>query len=201
MRRLFLAATVALFMAVRADAAFTFTVAQVGSDVVITGTGSLTTTGLFFDGTQAIIAAVTPNSGTIIIGQEPDGPSGAVRKYEAYFYPTANIGNGYNTYATSSSLGVVGIGSGLYVPNDYISGTMISTSSKFAGQTIASLGFLAGTYTIPYAINRFTPGTVDTITIQIGPAASVPEPSSLILCGIASVVGLGYVRSRAGRAA
>ncbi len=37
MRRLFLAVTVALFMGVRADAAFTFTLAQVGSDVVAHG--------------------------------------------------------------------------------------------------------------------------------------------------------------------
>jgi PEP-CTERM motif len=63
----------------------------------------------------------------------------------------------------------------VFVPNGYVSGSSISSSMTFAGQTISSLGATLGTYN--YAIPD------DTITLNI---SIVPEPSSALLLGLAA---------------
>ena len=72
----------------------------------------------------------------------------------------------------------------LVVPNNYVSGSSLSGTSTYSGQTLAGLGLTPGTH-------RWTWGSganADFLEVDI-PGAPVPEPSSLIL----AAMGIGVV--------
>ncbi len=66
----------------------------------------------------------------------------------------------------------------MFVPIGYSSGTALSATDTYSGQTLVSLGLTAGTYTWTWG----TGADADSLTVNIG-VASVPEPSSLALAG------------------
>ena len=74
-----------------------------------------------------------------------------------------------------------------------MSGTLLSGSSTYVGQTFASLGLTPGTYLYSWGSGS----TADSLTVQIGPAA-IPEPGTwmMIMLGFAA---LGVAGSRAAR--
>ena len=166
-----------------AEAAFTFTFQEQGADVVATGSGSINLAGFTKPPSKPIIldnSGVQAQTGltgiagiakafTGITGPRSLGPGG---------FMIASTGDG-DTVAVNGADGVLG------VPLAYVSGDALSNSMEFAGETFASLGLTAGTYSWTWGSGI----TADSLTVQIGP---LPEPASLALFGI-GLSGLGIV--------
>ena len=185
-----LAATTALTMVVaagRAEAAVVIDITQVGSNVVITGSGTLDTTGLTYDYSTYAPTEVVPSYNTILIGTY----AGPVDIYSGFTSPVGNLGPGGTTAASSGSGDTFGINDMvLDLPGGYTSGP-ISGSSTFENTTIAALGFTPGTYVFSWDSSVVGAAVEDdSITVQVGPI--VPEPSTwaMMLLGFA---GLGFV--------
>ncbi|WP_239451642.1 hypothetical protein [Elioraea rosea] len=160
----------------RADAAFTFTVVEQGSDVVFTGSGTLNLGGLSFFGT------VTGNRGLgssflLSVSSPVDAYTGitgpATFKTVSNFVPTASSGD---------PVGIQPSFSALFVPVGYASGTPLSASMTFADHDYTTLGLTPGTFTWTWGSGA----AADSFTIQITAPTDpepVPEPASAVLFG------------------
>lgn len=177
---------------------------QVGSDIVATVSGSLPTSGLSLTG-----------------GGSPQGSVLSVYQSEPFMgLPASNefaMSNGtanYNSYAiTQTSGGTVWSSSDLQlspfstvttvdhfglsyretygefnISNSYTGGTFSGTVT-FENQSLSSLGFNLGTFI--YTIVN----TTETITVNIGSSAAVPEPTSMAIFGLGAL-GLAYHKRR-----
>ena len=138
------------------------TISEVGSDVIMSGSGSLNLTGLS-EGSVQSGWGINGTLGTWVIG-----PSASFfgRKYFGNVlttYPNS-FGSGY-TSPTSFSGDAFGVQVGsinrdIVVPIGYTSGSPLSGTATFANKTITSMGLTPGTYVYSW-------GT-DSITLQIG---------------------------------
>lgn len=111
------------------------------------------------------------------------GVAGMVAVYAGIMGPL-NFGAGGHVVASTGGGDAVAINGAkgfLGVPLDYVSGSPLSNSMEFDGQTFASLGLTPGTYAWSWGSGA----SADSMTIQINTAA-IPEPSS----GLALAVGL-----------
>ncbi|WP_269539643.1 PEP-CTERM sorting domain-containing protein [Cerasicoccus fimbriatus] len=160
-----------------ADAAVVINAAEVGGDVVFTGSGTLDTTGLTKDITGGYASILVPAQGIFV------STTGTM---DFYFIngPLVAFGSSLGTAASSQtgdSLGVLNSGGQNYflVPTGY-GGSALAFSSTYSGQNMTSLGLTPGTYqwTLPS----------DTVTLNVG-AAVVPEPTTYI--AMAGFAGLG----------
>ena len=176
-----------------ANAAYIASIQQVGSNVVVTGSGSINLTALIPGGPGSLRGACEGNDATLEIGPSVNTSASG---YLGFTGP-ATFGTGGDFVATSGSGDMMGISNfsipglipvELFVPAGYVTGSSLSDTSTFSGQTLSSLGLTLGTYTY----NWGTGATADTFTVQVGTA--VPEPASLSLLGIG---GLGLLRRRA----
>ncbi len=177
----FAAALMLAAMCDRASAGVVIDVRQIGSDVVATGSGTLDTTDLTFQ-TQSYAnrAAFFPDLGGVVLGP---ASSTAYDLYSGVTGPTS-LGSASAEYASSGSgdfIGVQGNGGYLGVPVGYASGTSLSATSTWDNTTIAGLGLTPGTYTYTWGSGA----DADSITLKI---SSVPEPSTLVIGGIALAV-------------
>lgn len=178
----------------RSEAGFIISVQQVGSAVVVTGSGSANLAALTIAlSGQSYNAVVFPSGPGLLVGAPASQSSD---DYEFISGPGV-FGNGGFAKANSGSGQHFGLNAFsptqllLDVPHNYVSGTMLSSSSTYAGSTFTSLGLTSGTYVYTWGSGA----TADSMTIQVGPSA-VPEPSSLAMCGIAGLVGLVVARVR-----
>jgi hypothetical protein len=160
------AATALGLTARRAEAGAVIDISQVGSNVVVTGTGTITLTGL----TNTMILgdtfpAIDPGYADV------DTARGTIQDFRGSMGPTS-FGPGAASFASSSSGDPFGISvaTEIEVPYGYVSGTPLSGTATYANQTFSSLGLTPGTYTYTWSS--------DSITVIIG--AAVPEPSSFI---------------------
>jgi len=81
--------------------------------------------------------------------------------------------------------------SGFYIEPTYVSGTPISGSMTFNGQTLASMGINVGTGIMNATFSSGDTLTVNAIAIAIAGAAAVPEPSGILgLAGLFTVTAL-----------
>ena len=181
----FLAATAA-----RAHAAFTFTLTQVGSTVVVVGSGSFNIAALTLTTTAGNQSAGINPFG----GQLTAGGGTLIDVYTGVTGPST-FGSGFFTSATTplgDIVGVTGSLGHLTVPTGYVSGTALADSVTF-NKTLSALGANVGTYVYTWGAGA----TADSLTITVNPA---PEPSTwAMLLGGAGVLGLS-VRRRARRA-
>jgi len=173
----------------RADASVVIDVSQVGADVVAAGAGGFDLTDLTMGGGGSGVApgGTSPLAHVLFVGA-------AAPAFDTYFNVSGplSFGSGSGT-AGSSGLGdTIGIFfSSLLVPHGYVSGTELSGSTTFDGQTIASLGMDPGTYVYTWGRG----GHADSLTIHI---AAIPEPSTwaMMLAGFAGLGLAGWHGSR-----
>jgi hypothetical protein len=105
--------------------------------------------------------------------------SGSSGRADFYYGATgpASFGSGGASFASSASGDAFGvtssIGTAIIVPAGYASGTALSGSVTYVGQTFASLGLTPGTYTYTWGSGP----TADSLAVKIG-AAAVPEPGT-----------------------
>jgi hypothetical protein len=173
-------------------AAYTVTLAQVGSNVVATGSGTIDLTGLsLFESGVSTTIGIAPFEGIIVTAA---ASGGAFNGYAGFTGPTS-FGSGGETLINSGSGDIVGIGGDidtLAVPAGYTSGNPLSNTSTYDNATFASLGVTPGTYEWMWGL-----GTNQNFTLIIG-GTSVPEPSAIALLGT-GLAGFFLVRFRASR--
>jgi hypothetical protein len=179
-----------------AEASVLIDMSEVGGNLVITGSGTIDLAGLSFSSSGLDHGFVFASLGGVAVG-----PEGADDLYSGVAGP-ASFGTGGFIIPFGQSgdvFGVLGTFSPptILVPHGYVSGTSLSGSSTYVGQTFTSLGLKQGTYL--YTWGSGADG--DSLTVQIGPA-SVPEPGTwaMIMLGFAAL-GLGSfsrLKTRAG---
>jgi hypothetical protein len=154
-------------LATPVHAAFVFTLQEVGSDVVSTGSGTINTAALSFFG-NASFGAVLNSSNASIVGSA----SGSADFFTGISGP-ANFGSGIQTFANSSSGDIAGrYGAAIVVPLAYVSGTALANTATWTNQTFSSLGITPGTYTWTWGAGP----TADSLVLN-----AAPEPTSAAL--------------------
>jgi hypothetical protein len=177
-----------------AQAGYVVTLTQQGSNVVATGSGSIDLTGLsFFEG-NGDTAGIVPANAVILTGPT----SNTLDSYYTGFTGPTSFGSGGDTAASSGSGDIVGIdGSGAFiggaaiaVPTSYLSGTSLSDTATYAGETLSGLGMTPGTYEWTWGT-----GANQNFTVEI---SAVPEPSTwaMMLLGFAGLGFAGYRQRR-----
>ena len=175
-----------IFVSSVANAAVVVDLTQVGSDVVATANGTLDLTGLTSQGNFGLAESVRGNIAYIGLGSV-----GLVTGYSGLTGP-GSFGTGStfipsNAFAgTSFALNGSAFGTPyVFVPVGYVSGSAISGTATFFGQTVASLGLIAGRYSYT--------SRADSVTVNV--RGAVPEPSTwaMMLLGIS---GIGTVMRR-----
>jgi hypothetical protein len=183
------ALTLVLCAAVRpASAGVIINVNQVGPDVVATGSGSIDLTGLTYSFSAADAAGVSGMVGGVAMGPAVFTPDDI---YVGVTGPTS-YGPGGLAHATSGFgdvFGVNGTFAVVGVPLGYVSGTPLSASDTYAGQSLGSLGLTPGTYTYTYTFG--VGDHADSIVVNIA-ASPVPEPSTLVMFGFGAAICTGW---------
>jgi hypothetical protein len=169
-----------------AQAAYVVSLQQVGTNVVGTGSGSLDTTDLLSKPDSSVTAPfINPQNADLYLG------SGTAVPYGVVSGPTS-FGSGSPNFSGSGSGNVAGIFAAsvsVLAPANYVSGTPLGTSTiTFNSTSLAALGVIDGTYTWTWG----TGAHADSLTLQIGPVATTPEPASLALLAV-GLAGLGMV--------
>jgi len=171
------------------------TISEVGSNVVMTASGTIDLTGL---------TLVTSNAGPYGGGGLGGGSATFLmgttnvyfNEYSGFTSVPSNFGtSGGGLGSTSSSGDVFGIitqGAPPYllvVPTGFTSGGQISSTQTFTGQTFSSLGLVAGTYT-------YTWGSGQSLSVVVG--GVVPTPTPTPSTGANAGVGSWYFYSDEG---
>jgi hypothetical protein len=180
----------AAWPALAARAGVIVTLTQEMGNVVASGSGTIDLTDLSFVGGADGVVPIRPIGAEIGIGPATPNGSGALSIYTGYIGPS-NFGSGGITVSNSGSGDPVTLWADpnwLYVPVGYVSGSPLSGSATWDGQTFASLGVTPGTYVWTWGSGAHA----DSFTLQVGPAAALPEPSTLVLFGLLTLGGVVY---------
>ena len=186
-----------LLIPAAASAGMIVNIVESGGDVVASASGSLDVSALLKISPDHVSndIFVDPDTARLFLGVA--GPQETDR-YRMPIGPQALGPGTSSTLASFSSgdrFGIVGdalTDSELWLPDGYVSGTGLSSSATFSGNTIAGLGLTEGTYSYTWGSGA----SADFVTINIGSSAPVPEPSSLALLGMGGLTIIGYGRRR-----
>jgi len=166
------AVTASLFW-VRPAQAYTVTLNQIGSNVVATGSGAFNLTGLSLTGGGSSSAEMNPSIADLAVA------TGFQDQYQGFSGPLS-FGPGGFIFASSNSgdavtlIGGMTFLSGLWVPQGYVSGGALSSSSTYNSATFASLGVTPGTY-----VWSWGDGANQRFTLIIG-GAGVPDGGTTV---------------------
>lgn len=199
MRKLTIAALACCVSAAPAQARYTIGFAQVGNNVVATGSGSfdLTTLSKLNDGITG--ANLQPSSGQVLLGS-------TTNVVESRYTNVTSTGAGFGmagmTVPTSASGSVVKLSFGIgfiYLPTNYISGTELGISTEtYANQTFSTLGLTSGTYTMNWGSGQYADSASVIIpSAALAPAAPEPAVWGLMVLGFGAVGGMRRRRRRA----
>ncbi|MDE2517523.1 MAG: hypothetical protein KGL12_15960 [Rhodospirillales bacterium] len=185
-----------------ARAAVIETMMQVGSDVVVTASGTIDLAGFNNPGYEQYSSGangIIPDLGSIIVG----APGTATTDLYGPFTGPTSFGTGGFTQPSSGSGDRVGVRQDspsttfIVVPQAYVSGAALSGSSTFSNATYASLGVDIGTYVWSWGSGP----TVDSLTLDVvDPASTVAEPGALGWLAVA-LAGLFVARRSRTRSA
>src|SRR4051794_14137367 len=177
-----------------AQAGYIVTYAEVGNDVIATGSGALDTTGLNFFASTGFASKIEPDKGSSVTGPALSSPSnGAPVDQWSGIGILTPFGSGSFNFADSGSGDLVGIEAllagtpDLMVPQGYVSGTSLSSTATYLNATFASLGISTDFGFYPY---EWGTGENQNFTLHIALSGSpgplpVPEPASIALLGTA----------------
>ena len=164
-----------------AQAAYTLTIQPSMAGVTATGAGSIDFDALAFFGDELDQSLIAPGEGAVIIG--PPTPTDDTY-YSGIMGPAIAFGTGDELLADMGGGDVVGLGtlnqtSGgvVAVPQDYVSGAILATSTAtWSGTTITSLGLTPGNYVWSWGEGA----TADSFTIDIiaNGVPGAPEPAT-----------------------
>jgi hypothetical protein len=159
----------------------TVTVEQVGSNVVVTGSGAIDLTGLHLTGPPFNVihmASINPSFGTLFIADTPRH-SGDEHFTSAAFTGPRSFGPGpvrsRDANGGGSSAGIEGIGHIVLVPHGYLSDTPLSGSSTYFATNLAALGATPGTYVWTWGSRADQRFTLD--IVHPSAASAVPGPT------------------------
>jgi hypothetical protein len=147
------------------------TAQEIGGDVVFSGSGTFDLTAWSFLGTLSQDANVWPQRDFVV---------GTFQLIDGYDAPIAfsgplSIGTGgdifFPTSGSGDQFGTDFVFRTLVVPAGYTSGSALSGSSTYAGESFASIGLTPGTYVWSWGSG----GSADSLTLI------VPEPSAVLL--------------------
>jgi hypothetical protein len=171
-------------------AGYVVNVMESGGNVVATGSGTINTTDLTFNGGGSFAGTQNfrPDLGVALFG-----PTDLVHVdlFLGISGPSS-FGSGIGDFADSGTGDFVGVlgPQQLVVPANYVSNSQLSSSTFFSGSTFSSLGLTTGTYVWTWGSGA----NADSFTMNI--VSSVPEPASLVMLGMGSLAILGYARSQ-----
>jgi len=158
---------------------FSVTIVESGGNVVMSASGSLNINDLTLVNPSAGPfgnGGIGINNATFLLGT--NGLSGA--QYSGFTTTPANFGaggGGAQTFASGDIFGVIlpsGPPYSLIVPVGYTTGTAISGSQTFTGQTFSSMGLVPGTYSYTWGSGA----NADSINVVIGGAGVTPTPTA-----------------------
>jgi hypothetical protein len=194
-KSLFLVVIASALGSARSEAEIIISVAQVGSNVVATGTGSINLAALTFEESGNQAQGMNPGAALIAEGTPPN--PNPVDIYRGFTGPT-DFGT-INAFVSASSgtgdqFSIAGLVGNITVPQGYTSDSPLTATDTYTGQSFSSLGLTPGTYTWTWG----TGASADSFTVQIGPAAAVPEPSTAIeaVIGVVTLSAYGWSRHR-----
>ncbi|MET3725956.1 PEPxxWA-CTERM sorting domain-containing protein [Sphingomonas trueperi] len=189
MKAILAAALAALCTPIAAQAAIVINVQQVGTSVVLKGSGTFDTSGLtLYAANLQGSPRINPAFGSISVGI-----SAPINMFTGITGP----GLGYlqrSQLASSATGDVFGIAQymgAINLPVGYQSGSLLSGSATYLDATIASLGLKDGQYVFR--------SSNDSLTVNIGGSA-VPEPAMWGMMIGGFVFAGGTLRRRSGRA-
>ena len=154
-------------------ASYLITLTEVGSNVVMSGSGTLN-----IDDLTLVAGATGPmggvglgvNSATFVLGAN----GGYYDQYSGILTHPGNFGTGSGLAASSSAGDIVGVIYNmapphlLIVPAGYTSGSYLTGSQTFNSQTFNSLGLVAGTYSYTWG----TGSNAEILSVVVGGTAS-----------------------------
>jgi hypothetical protein len=161
-----------------APSGFSVTIVESGGNVVMSASGSLNINDLTLVNPSAGPfgnGGIGVDTATFLLGT--NGLSGA--QYSGFTTTPSDFGTGAGAVQTSASgdiFGVITFGAPPYlltVPVGYTTGTAISGSQTFTGQTLSSMGLTIGTYTYTWGSGA----NADSINVVIGGTPVTPTPT------------------------
>jgi hypothetical protein len=161
-----------------APSGFSVTIVESGGNVVMSASGSLNVNDLTLVNPSATAggAGLGVSNATFIIGTTPANYA----QYSGFTSTPSNFGTGGGFPPTSASGDIFGCfypggpPHQLAVPVGYTSGTNISSTMTFNGQTFSSMGLVPGTYTYTWGSGV----NADSINVVVGGAGVTPTPTT-----------------------